>query len=332
MRIVRLATGLATALAIAACEPVIEPLADTTYEVPSPSFSVHNRVVQSVTGGGGFYWTQPSSGVEVWRTYSLNARKYADGSVTGTFQANYHGLWKDRGRIACFTIRGNEAWLGVVIESSTSPNPNRVNSERIIYMQDNGEGSNAAPDGSTALPPLGDFGSLDDYCMRAPLERPDIGVHELEAGNIQVFNPVVDISGSGGFTWTRPRTGEEFWLTSSVSARKQADGSVTGTYERIIHEFGWDKARITCFTIIGNEAWLGMIIEESTNPPSVGLGRALYLVDNGRRSDSEPDRSTGLPRLSSVGVETPEEYCQTTPENGGTSVYEFEEGDIQIGR
>jgi hypothetical protein len=329
MRNVRFGIGMAVTAMLVSCEPVIEPLADTVPEVPAPSFAVHGPVVQSVTGGAGFYWTQSSSGAEVWRTYSLSARKHADGSVTGTFQANYHGLWVDRGRITCFTIRGNEAWLGVVIESSTSPNPNRVNSERIIHVQDNGEGGGADPDLSTALPSLGDFESLDDYCTRAPLERPDHRVHELEAGNIQVFNPLVDISGSGGFHFLS-RGGDELWRTFSLTAQKQADGSVTGHYQSNA-EGDYNEGPITCFTIIGNEGWLGMIVEVSSNPDRVGEERIIYVQDNGEDGGTDPDRSTRLPPLLLTGLPDLDTYC-AEPDIGASGVYDLEEGGIQIRR
>jgi hypothetical protein len=111
---------------------------------------------------------------------------YCDGSVTGTLQANYHGLWKDRGQITCFTIIGTEAWLGVVIQRSTSPNPGRVGSERVLYVQDNGEGSMAEPDRSTGLAPLSSAGvdTLDEYCETTPQRT--ASVYDLEAGNIQI--------------------------------------------------------------------------------------------------------------------------------------------------
>lgn len=186
MRTVRFGTGLAVAATLVACEPVIEPLADTVPELSAPSFAVHNPVVQSVTGGAGFYWTQPSSGEEVWRTSSLTARKYADGSVTGRYQfSDDSGNWGES-RIACFTIILNEGWLGLIVEASS--NPASVGSERIVYVMDNGGGSKPDPDRSTRLPPLGITGlpDLDTYCA----ETPEIGapsVFDLEAGNIQIL-------------------------------------------------------------------------------------------------------------------------------------------------
>lgn len=327
MRTVRLATGLAAALAIVACEPVIAPLADTIPEVPAPSFAVFNPVVQHVTGSADFHWIRPSTGEEFWRTSSLTARKHADGSVTGTYEANIHGLITYEGRITCLTITGNEAWLGLIIEDSS--NPAVIGSERALYVMDN-----AGADRSTALPRLSStgFGTLDEYCQATP-EMPSSSVYDLEAGNIHVvvqFNPVVEnVTGSAKFHRTLS-SGETYLHTGAFTARRYADGSVEGMYSGNGNA-GPYRGSIQCFTIIGNEAWLGVIVERySKGSPQPGDPRVVYVMDNGEGSEAPPDRSTAFPPLGITGLPDLDTYCAETPEIRDRSVFDLEAGNIQI--
>ena len=56
---------------------------------------------------------------------------------------------------------------------------------------------------------------------------------DVPAPSFAILNPVVEhVRGSADFNWIQPSTGEEFWRTSSLSARKLPDGSVTGAYRR----------------------------------------------------------------------------------------------------
>ena len=73
-----------------------------------------------------------------------------------------------------------------------------------------------------------------------------------------------------------------------------------------------------------------MIIEDSSEPTRIGTERAIYVMDNGEGANTPPDRSTALLRLSSLGFDTLDEYCQATPEIRASSVYELEEGDIHV--
>lgn len=55
------------------------------------------------------------------RTFTFSARKYADGSVTGQFEIIARQVDRiTHGRITCMTVRGNAAWIGVVIERDNS--------------------------------------------------------------------------------------------------------------------------------------------------------------------------------------------------------------------
>ncbi len=139
-------------------------------------------MIESVTGGA--HYTHPRRG---WRTFSINARKYEDESVDGMFQVNNHGVgsWF-KGVIACFSIEGNQAWLGGVV-TSTNQVLEPGAEKRVLWVQDNGEGTTAEPDllrGIPRLAPTG-FGTLEEYCEARP-EPPEWTINELEAGNVQI--------------------------------------------------------------------------------------------------------------------------------------------------
>lgn len=130
-------------------------------------------VVEMVTGSG--HLTRSTEPVGLWRTFSFTARRYADGSVKGTFEGHDHGWTYVKGSITCFTIDGNQAWVYCVIEKS---DPEYVGSQRVFRVVDNGEGANAPPDQISLL-------SVDQgYSCSALYGFPL--VYDIEAGNIQV--------------------------------------------------------------------------------------------------------------------------------------------------
>jgi len=195
MRNVRFGLGLAAVVTLAACEPLIEPAAEAMVDVPAPSLAVVGPVVQQVTGSAIFHRTTRAG--ETYRhRATFSARRHADGSVVGNYSAvGRTGPY--RGRVHCFTVIENEAWLGVVVEWSKN-SPPEPGDERIVYVMDNGEGAGARPDSSTAFPPLsitdpdGPGGpelplpDLDAYCADTPQIRAQ-SVFELEGGNIQIL-------------------------------------------------------------------------------------------------------------------------------------------------
>jgi hypothetical protein len=251
--------------------------------------------------------------------------------VTGRYQANYHGSVSYQGQITCFTIVGNEAWLGLIIEKSS--NPSLVGSLRIVYLQDNGNGSKSEPDRSTALPRLSSlgYGTLDEYCEATPTIQAS-SVYDVEAGNIRIhsLNPIVEqVTGSAGFHRTT-RQGLTYWHTGAFNARRYADGSVRGMYQGNGGN-GPYRGNVECFTVVGNEAWLGVIVERSLNsPPFPGQSRVVYVQDNGEGAGAPPDRSTAFPPLGITGLPDLDTYCAETPEIRAQSVFDLEAGNIQI--
>lgn len=98
-------------------------------------------MVASVTGSG--HYTRPNG---TWRTFSFQVRERTDGDVRGTFQLTLHRkpAIKQRGRLTCVSVMGNEAWIGGVFEKAD--NPDLVGTGFGFYVRDNGEGRAAPAD------------------------------------------------------------------------------------------------------------------------------------------------------------------------------------------
>jgi hypothetical protein len=140
-----------------------------------------NPVIQSVTGSGSFVAPQGD-----WRTFAFTARSYADGSVAGQWErirrqpGNASGT-KSHGVVTCFTIVGNQAFIGgsTTIGLLSTP-PNNENAWRVV---DNGQGANSPPDQMSlefvGAPP----GFAANYCATTPAAP---SLNAIQAGNIQV--------------------------------------------------------------------------------------------------------------------------------------------------
>lgn len=166
-----LALGLAVMLAAACADSLTEPTADPL----APAFSAGlGRVVQSATGSG-HYYTAPGE----LRTFSFTARRYADGTVKGEWQQlNREVEVKAHGNVTCFTIIGNQVWLGGDAERSNDA-PGGVAWRAV----DNGQGSKSPPDRISQK----FFGQspafVADYCATTP-DSPLL--NDIDAGNIQI--------------------------------------------------------------------------------------------------------------------------------------------------
>ena len=165
--------------ALLACEPVLEP--EVSVDVSSPAFA-KGPVGQSVTGSGHLILV---SGTR--RTFAFTARIHADGSVDGQWQRVTHFLDTSRksrshGKITCFTIIGNQAWIGGFKTSGTTfvDPPNNEVGWRVV---DNGQGRNAPADQISfqfvGRPP----GTAASYCTNTPAVP---ALRDVVAGNIQV--------------------------------------------------------------------------------------------------------------------------------------------------
>jgi hypothetical protein len=146
-----------------------------------------NAVVESASGG--IHWTIPLPnvfGVEVVsQPLAFNARKYADGSVSGHFE--YHqkagGVTVMFGvDVTCMNVYGgNRAKIGGIVTQSTDPTI-AVGSYGWFQVFDNGEGANAPPDQSS-LVGFGDEAANEAFCNSPNLPR--FGPWDVQ-GNVQV--------------------------------------------------------------------------------------------------------------------------------------------------
>ncbi len=128
----------------------------------------------------------------MWLTYSFHAIRKADGDVDGHFQVRRHPLGtpgsRQHVRIICFSIEGNQAWLGG-IRDHTAAGTNEGEWTGISVV-DNGEGPNAPPDLIAGMirntggdEPAEDFAMA--YCANKVLVDPQV-LRPVEAGNIQI--------------------------------------------------------------------------------------------------------------------------------------------------
>ncbi len=170
------ALALAGVIGMGACDTMTEP---TGEEAPAPRFS-QGPVVQSVTGSGNFHFQG-----DFVRIFTDVAQLLADGSVRGQWERANPGVpgggaTKSHGVVTCFTIIGNQAWLGGYATSGnfSTPPDNEVG-WRVV---DNGQGANSPPDEislqAVARPP----GFAASWCANTP----PLGTFPIQAGNIQV--------------------------------------------------------------------------------------------------------------------------------------------------
>lgn len=101
---------------------------------------------------------------------------------------------------------------------------------------------------------------------------------------------VESITGSGHFVTKFPAYVVGVWRNFTLTAKKAMDGSVTGKYQIVVHvEDGPPtvyRGPISCFTIVGNTAWVGAHIPGNT-PTDI----AFQVVDNGEGSGTPPDKA-----------------------------------------
>jgi len=132
---------------------------------------------------------------------------------------------------------------------------------------------------------------------------------------------VQSVTGSGHFT-----VGGAL-RTFAFTARRHTDGSVSGEYQGVRHDLGvaW-HGNITCFTIIGTQAWLGGIAESSGGVVIPGTEASWRVVDNGEGQNAPPDQITlqgvNLPPGAAAA------YCAATPAGGVLA--SVEDGNIQV--
>jgi len=141
------------------------------------------------SASGGIYWTIPlpnAFGVEVKnQPLAFNARKYADGSVSGHF--TYHQIVEGESfnfgvDVTCLEVYdGNRAKIGGVIRTSNDPT---LPPGTFAWFQvfDNGEGAKVTPDQSSLIG-FGNEAANEAFCNSPNLPR--FGPWDVQ-GNVQV--------------------------------------------------------------------------------------------------------------------------------------------------
>jgi hypothetical protein len=115
--------------------------------------------------------------------------------------------------------------------------------------------------------------------------------------------------------------------TFAVTARRYADGTVAGQWERVQQGIRRIHGEVLCMTIIGNEAWIGTRTTVASDPARVGTEGGFRMVDNGEGANAAPDQMT----LQAVnrGPGFADFYCAATPPN--QLLRTVGAGQVQIG-
>jgi hypothetical protein len=112
------------------------------------------------------------------------------------------------------------------------------------------------------------------------------------------------------------------------NATIQHDGSANGWFSYRDVEDGAPFSAdgpVTCLTVIGNDAWVGAVIQSSNDPTVVGLGAWWHVTDNGEGTDVGPDVTTFLGVGSLAATQA---FCDTHPPY--RFPFAIEGGNIQV--
>ena len=191
----RLAASVLAVCMLVACSDTVTqpPAADDLLATAADSHA--KGVVEMVTGSGHYETQPPALNPGIWRTFTMNAKKKGDGSVTGYAQHVYHPDEGEeevfRGTISCFTIIGNRVWIGGHVEGNEP-------SDFVFQVVDNGVGD-GDPDRVGLWIQAATFGYeagfAEQFCDETPeeLDFGPVGVLPVEVvlfpiveGNIQV--------------------------------------------------------------------------------------------------------------------------------------------------
>jgi len=113
------------------------------------SLAKRGPIVASVTGNGAVRLDVWLDGKQLYGTFSISARKYADGSCDGEYQIIDHVVaWKStnwwHGKVLSLVIDGNKALVGGQEMSFPGNGDNMfLNWYDALVLVDNGQGSNA---------------------------------------------------------------------------------------------------------------------------------------------------------------------------------------------
>ena len=164
-----------------------------------------------------------------------------------------------------------------------------------------------------------------------------LSLFAVGCGDQQIVNPdesltpdfamgrlVQSVSGSGSFTFAGNNR------TFSFTARLHADGTVDGEWERVNHIGNASQTKshgeVTCFTIIGTQAWLGGLATSGLFSAAPNNGVAWRVADNSEGANSPPDQITAQFVGLAPGVAAAS--CAATPAT--LALNNVEAGNIQV--
>jgi hypothetical protein len=108
-----------------------------------------------------------------------------------------------------------------------------------------------------------------------------------------------------------------------------SDGSIHGQWRYDLWQAGQEttfSGNVTCMTVIGNRAWIGGPITESSDPTQIGMGAWWQVADNGAgRHPVVPDRTTfaGTGTIAQTLA-----YCANAP--APHFIFDVQVGGVQV--
>jgi hypothetical protein len=141
-------------------------------------------------------------------------------------------------------------------------------------------------------------------------------------------NPVVEaVSGAAQFS-----APDGDLRTFAFTARRHANGSVSGQWERIRRfdgNAGGSKAHgvVTCFTVIDNQVWLGGYATTGNYSEPGNSDVAWRVADNGQGRHAPPDQISLQVVSAAAGYAA--DFCDTTPA-GFPAFFDLVAGNITI--
>jgi hypothetical protein len=112
------------------------------------------------------------------------------------------------------------------------------------------------------------------------------------------------------------------------TAKVQSDGSADGWYtyrevdDGVPYVF---KGPVTCLTVIGQDAWIGGVIENSNDPAYTGQSAWWHVQDNGEGAGDPPDITT----FAGVGsAEETQAFCGA--HNPFKHPFPIDGGNVQV--
>lgn len=157
---------------------------------------------------------------------------------------------------------------------------------------------------------------------------PDVAL--LDSNLAAKANPAMHSVTGQATSWYESPSGAQGWLHISLSARTMPDGTAKGNFHwqwRSRDPGGRVFVKVSCLTVVGNEAWMVGQASQAENPDNIGKWMGLYAKDNGEGSHAAPDRIA----QKWIGNDTAsaQQFCTEKPADL-ISTRDVEVGNIQV--